>query len=369
MVQLFDKNMLLESANPITVSNSLSSNVEIANFNESYFEEGLRFINQMNNEMRLAQTNLHFAIRESYGNSIVINESFSDFVDKVKAIIDKFLEFIKKIAAKFVTAMNSVIKSDAHIKKHKDEILSYGANTFSMDIYNFTRLDDPDFPQIRALKTYQECISRVGAGAAEPSEDTTNKVLAKITAYASQTKDNLDVFYDEFRGLVLGSGESCSATDFEKELFRAFRDGEDTKTNTEITLDHVSTAYNRFEGYSKSIETVNKYKKQMEDEYKKIKAEAKNLTASLGRDNLVVTTVYGKDGISVQDYNANKKEIDVQAKVIINACVDQINHMCNIHTMAFTAKADAIKYAYKQDKDMLYRALKKTQKLSNKEGK
>ena len=45
--------------------------------------------------------------------------------------------------------------------------------------------------------------------------------------------------------------------------------------------------------------------------------------------------------------------------------VDQITEFSNIHTLAFSAKLDALKESYKQDRALLYTALLKVQRTDN----
>ena len=47
------------------------------------------------------------------------------------------------------------------------------------------------------------------------------------------------------------------------------------------------------------------------------------------------------------------------------AKVDQITEFSNIHTLAFSAKLDALKESYKQDRALLYTALLKIQRTDN----
>ena len=46
----------------------------------------------------------------------------------------------------------------------------------------------------------------------------------------------------------------------------------------------------------------------------------------------------------------------------------RVNQMCQIHTQAFTAKLDACKDCFKQDKQILNKAIQHILKRSNKEG-
>jgi hypothetical protein len=60
-------------------------------------------------------------IMESEDNQEIITESFEGFFDRAKEIIKKFLAFIKKIFAKFVTKLNSLFKSEKYLEKNMIE--------------------------------------------------------------------------------------------------------------------------------------------------------------------------------------------------------------------------------------------------------
>ena len=52
-------------------------------------------------------------------------------------------------------------------------------------------------------------------------------------------------------------------------------------------------------------------------------------------------------------------EVMNQIDLFVKKKAEQIIEMCNIHSLAFSYKLDAIKDCYKQDKDVLYKALSK----------
>ena len=110
----------------------------------------INFINESNREFTDSKITLYKALSESAGEQGVILESFSDFFSKVKDIIDKFLAFMKSLFSRFITQLMSMVNSDKYIKKHKDDLRSFGVgDEFDIDGYNFTF--SPGIPKVEPM--------------------------------------------------------------------------------------------------------------------------------------------------------------------------------------------------------------------------
>ena len=362
---LFDSNMLLEE----NYQTPLTESVPTVSSNESYFSIAIKELNTINYNYYNMNKILYRSLLEAEDNRVLITESFDDFIDGVKKIIDKFLDLIKRIASRFNTFMHKMIGSDKHLIKEKKTIMKFNSDDeFTMDIYKYTYLDDPNFPKTQAYKELQGLDFN---GYKFESSPTANEFLTFVTSHYNTNKEGMDTFADEFRGKVITADDSSTvpypASEFGSELFKKYRGGENTRTNETITTSHVLEALTRFEGYDKNLRAVEKVKRELEQEYKKIKAECKSSYSSLADDNM---PLFAKDGANKQAYlnaynNADAKtkaKIDDQVKLIMKLETDKIQNMCNIHAMAFSAKLDAIKEAYKQDKRLLYAALSRVKK-------
>ncbi|WP_301214716.1 hypothetical protein [uncultured Clostridium sp.] len=336
--------------------------IESVDLNHSFTTESYNFLVEMVNDVNSCKKELFFNITEAGDNAVVITESFEDFRKKIKEIIDKFIQFIKKIVKKFIIMMNKLVKSDKYIKKNKDTIRSF-MGEFSYSIYKYTFIEDDSFPQLHPYSAYTDIVDSYS-----PNDTDKNDIYSKLynhlqSIHASE-KDRMAEWYNGFRGTVLNT-TPLTQEEYKKELFKKFRNGEDSRTSTDIDSVIVYESLNRFLNYNKTLDAVNKAKKNLETEYEKIKSSLKNIESGFEKNEIIVSKL-GDDEIS--SYNSTmspetKNKIDNTVNLIMNVKIDQITNMCTIHGMAFTAKLDAIKEAYKQDKKILYKALQMSNKI------
>lgn len=341
----------------------------------SFFEAALISITENRNISMDIQHRFYKDILEAGNDTALIMEASNGLLDGIKNIIDKFIAFIKKIVTKFITSMKSIVKSDKYIKKNKDKFNLFSSeHEFEMSIYRYTHIQDDSFPNLNAYNVYK---TNDFSKAASVTDD--------IVKYSSQVYDDfvtgLDDWYDKFRGVVLtdtngdqigNTVPSYTSSEFSKELRERFRNGEDTPTNTTITATEVREAYDRFDSYDKTINHIEKMKKKLERQYTDIKKDIKNLTAAYGEDwsgdNGLIGNFKNNNASKYDtDYNDPdvKKKVDANITSFIKAKTEQIDKMCQIHSMAFTSKLDACKEAYAQDKALLYKALKQINKTYN----
>ena len=329
-------------------------NISNMNVNECFFVTGIRFLNEFNREFDNSNKILYKAIYETQDLN-VINESFSDFTNSVKKIINKFLEFIKSIFNRFIAQFNKIIGNDKYIIKHQDQFKKFNMDhEFNMDLFKYTI--DPNVPQLSAYDDYMSDITdfktnydRIENGLKTDSNSNdksyTEEILKKM--YKDTIDEHDESWYDNFRGKVLNmTNVGISKEDYGTELFELFRNGESVKEDTRVDSTIVFESLNTFKNYSKTISTIEKNKRTLEKEYKNIKdniSKIKGDKIELDNDNTITLS--------------NEKEKN-QAELFFKAKANQIQTMCNIHVMAFTAKLDAVKEQYKQDKDILYKAIK-----------
>lgn len=316
------------------------------------FNESLDFIMSITNEMNTYRKDLHKSILEADGNQYIIQESFDGFIGKIKKIIDKFLDFIKKIFKKFSLMLHKIVKSDKYIVKHKEDVKKFSGE-FDIKGYKYTNLDNDDFPQINAYQQFSSFNKYKSSEEIKTADDLINATSNLL----SSAKSDIDDWYSSFRGTVLGSDGSYSETEFKEELFKKFRNQEDSADT--ITIDSVGVidSLDRFLNYDKTINRIKKLQSNLEKEYKNIKSEAKNMTSSFDQNDYIkdiFNNVTAYAGAGTED----KGKIDANVQLIMDLIVDRISKMCTIHSMAFTSKIEAVKQCYIQDKKILYRALK-----------
>ncbi len=333
--------------------------------NESYFSMAVKVIEEMSNIGYNNEKALYRSVLEAGESTYFINESFAEFKEKVKEIIHKFIELIKSLAARFITSMNSIVKSDKYLKKHKDDIYNFSSeDKFKMNLYNFSNIDNDKVPATSAYKELTG-ISIPEIKYQDKAELTGDFLSDQIKCHYDNSKGSINSFYKEFRGKVLGRNASYDEAEYNNELFSFYHGGEKDKKEVEVDREWVVNAYQRFVDYEKVLSQIKKIRDDLEKEYKAIENEVKNTPI---QDDNMLRLIYNNTSeedlaILEPSYREGKKKIDVHVDLIEKLKVEKIQNMCKIHALAFATKLDAIKECYKQDKAVLYKALNKTQKV------
>ena len=357
---MFNPNMLLTEN--YKQQTSINNKVTVE---ESYFEMALKAVQEICNESFEQEKMFLATVLEAGDSEYLLNESFSTFVESIKKIIDKFLELIKSLAARFVTTMNSIVKSDKHLIKHKSDFDKFATeDEFKADIFKFTNIDNDTIPRTTA---YAELVDfnlpPLVYGADDPL--VADKLYSHINGAYETTKQGMNKWYDGFRARVLGEENlSYDAAEYKNKLFEFYHNNETSKKEETIDREFIINAYERFANYKKVLNDVSTIKRKLEAEYKNIRDNVKH--ANVDDDNMLSKLYPSKeDRTDDMDavYKQDKKRMDTQINLIENLKVEKIKNMCSIHAMAFAAKLDAIKDCYKQDKTILYRGLKKIQKV------
>ena len=355
---VFDfKNLIAENA--ISTNNVLvNSSIE-----ESYFTNTLQFLTESIRELNNYKKELYVNILESGEDYEVITESFSDFFAKAKEIIQKFLKYIKSLFDRFIIALKRFVNSEKHLLKNKDKLKKFNSNhEFDYEGYEFTFNDN--IPSIEAEATFKKDFVELDFDDILNEKDP-NKVVNMINTQHSKLKNELNNDrYDVFRQEVIMADRPIYADDFVEELFMVYRNGQSSKD--EITIDQakVMECLARIENY-KSFETsVKKTKDKIEREYERVKKSIENMI-SRNKDNDIDKLL----SIEIKgNYDAYSSPVQVSSEALakidlfLKTKVSEVIELSNIHALAFSYKLDAIHECYKQDKQILYRALNKIQK-------
>ena len=181
-------NILLENDNTTS-----SSAIDIDNIGyvdndvqrHSFVQEGYDAILEMNAFYCNAEKEFYTKVMGSYGDSNIINESFSDFFNKIKDIIKKFIEWIKKVFKEFVAKLAALVGSEKYIKKNAKLLNKFGSeDEFEFQGYKYTHIESYDgIPQAKAVDTF------IGS-------TTTNGVMD--LSFADNFKDSVDGDYYKF---------------------------------------------------------------------------------------------------------------------------------------------------------------------------
>jgi DNA-binding protein YbaB len=115
--------------------------------------------------------------------------------------------------------------------------------------------------------------------------------------------------------------------------------------------------------YNKAISEIKKYQSNVEKEYKALKnsiEEMQKTNYKDGKSSVSILFPGEETPINVTYSNELMNSINTWCKAKVN----QVQEITNIHSLAFSAKLDAVNNCYKQDKAVLYQALNNMQKTT-----
>ena len=422
-------NILLENGN--NNSSSSSSVIDIDNIGyvdkavqeHSFVQDGYDAILEMNAMYCNAEKEFYTRILGSYGDSNIINEGFSNFFDSIKKIIKKFIEWIKKIFKEFVAKLAALVGSEKYIKKHKDLFNKFSSeDEFEFQGYNFTNVADDDIPKSKAVEMFDSNSDfnkafqfdtidfgdsgdffKTDAGEyydnankyngadftswTEPrasGDETaiagrkaaTNTINTALDKRIEAIKDNASDFREKFRAYVIGKtgNETYDSTEFSEALFEVFRDGESSTESITIDYNYVQDAYRRFDKYKDVTKAIEKKKNEMVKDYEDLEKHLEKYIKYNKDNHMVDYDISGRTYTTdiLNRITKNEKIIFDQSTAdkmnsLLKVYSTRVNDMCQIHTQAFTAKLEACKDCFKQDKQILNKAIQQVLKRSNKE--
>lgn len=405
-------NILLNESSTINKSINIDNigyaDIELKNY--SFVQEGYDFILEIGRDYMNAEKAFYTEVLGSYGDDEIITESFDGFFNKIKDIIRKFIEWIKKIFKEFVVKINSLFSSEKYIKKNQKLLNKFESqDEFEFNGYEFTYIESSNVPQANACEifnsasifnngitqsltgnkgvnwnSYKTVVNNMNI-----EDDTTSTIRDNITTTLNNNLDTMtdelndhDDLLDKFRALVINkSNDKIDSSDFPNELFMIFRNGEDTPSDITIDSTYVMEAYRRFDKYKDVVKAIEKNQKAIIKDYEalekyldkfiKLNKEGKSqkISSDLSSSNDFVSRqinyIGGNELNDLQVFNTSTYD---KLRNYYKKWSTIVNQMCTIHTQAFTAKLEAAKDCFKQDKKILYKALQQIVKRSNKPG-
>lgn len=338
---------------------------------KSFFLETLEYLSEMNLEYHEATRKFYSVMAESAGTNTdvrVIHEGFGDFFDTIKKIVDKFLDFIKSLFMRFLTMLNNLIGRDKYILNHKDE-LSRFTSIHEFDITGYVFTINSSIPVIEAKASFESDFvfdlasdndDKLSFAAANRPNGASR--LDAIKAASKTLSRNLedDTWYDNFRGQVLNQSIPISRDDFADKLFSEFRNGESISEEITVTNYEVTAALRRFKDSKSDIDKAKKLKSKIDSEYNSVKKSVEKMV-TVNRTSGVNTGTFDSS-LSAANTSSPLTGDEIMAMdIFTKAKATQIQEMSNIHAIAFAAKLDAMTDCYKQDKNVLFKALSRVQ--------
>jgi hypothetical protein len=314
---------------------------------ESFFMETLDFLTEQNKAFTLLNANLYKNITESANDPIVIRESFSDFFDGIKKFIKSIINFIKKLIAKFWVRINSLFLRDKYIEQHKGELAKFSTE-HEFDIKGYTYKFEEDVPAIEVLQQFGDSIAdfkTTGNGAKD------YKQLKDAYDQFMDTKSS-NKYLDDIRKACIKAKSNIDESDFANELFKVFRSGDSSKIKITVTNSVATEALNFFTGYEKMKNSTQRHADNVERVYNSIQKNFEKVNK---------TTISGVEQIDIGDFVDSDTSTDKIAlyDLFMKAKSQEITAISNMHLMAFSAKLDALKERFTQDKQIIYGAFKK----------
>ena len=323
----------------------------------SYFLEGLNFLSQLRKEKTVQEAKLYRVMAEAGNNLWVVHEGFGDFFQWVKDFIKKVINFFKKLLAKFWVRINSLFGRDKYIENNKDQLREFGSeHEFDIKGYKFTIKDG--VPTLDPIDGIEDTLSKLIAAADPNSNDKSYKIkkkndLKKAYIDFQEDKDKLN----KERGSILGENGPIDDSDWKDALFEKFRDGDREKITITVTSSVVTESLTNFTNYDKMKSKTEKQRDNVEKAYNRIQKKFDELAEkakNLAGENVSVSD-FVDDNASERSDEDKIFTISAFARDISN----RLEEISNLHVMAFTAKLDAIKDRYHQDKSIIYGAFKK----------
>jgi len=323
---------------------------------ESYYLRTVDFVNEQIRDLTESKLTLYKAISESTSDVVVL-ESFSDFFAKVRDIIEKFLKWIKSIYQRFVNALNSFVNNDKYIAKHKKDLDKFkDADEFKITGYEFTF--SPNIPDPNAGLDWSNDLVKDLIGDA-------NGAIGAEQVKAAIGRLDREAEYDKFRATLLGFTDVITSAQYNEELFRIYRNGEIDTDEITVDASYVRIAKNRYFDFAKTKKDIEAQMKRLDDAYRHLEKNIKDITSRGGALTPEELVKKFPEPDKTRIDNSELKGVGIsseflyQLDVYIKNKCEQIQEFSNIHAMAFSAKLDAVKDCYKQDRATLYGALGK----------
>lgn len=286
-----------------------------------------------------------YAIKES--DNSLLQEANSNFLNGMIDILTKFINLIKDIFDKFILFMkNSLNLIQAFIRKEKVNInhikntdITFKGFKYTLEkkpVYDFNRLTQKQ-PFVLD-KNFIESLN---------SDDIKN--------LERELKD--DYYYDIIRGLTLNSYSTIQKFNFETEIKKAFRNGQEKEMELDFNeYTSVTELYADILNAKDIIEQAHKEKNDAINQFNNLILYFKNLvkcevSANFNERKPDIRFYINNDTENEYKF-ASKNQVDNLRKYGI-ARSNEVKNISKIVTEVYTGKIQAIKDKYNQDCQLL----------------
>lgn len=314
---------------------SINNNIELGtSFEECTYEPGIEAAwgivaesEQNYNTIMQAIGVEELAVYEATGEEMVYEAGkVTGFFAKVKEFFLKLWEKIKGLFKKFFAMFDSFVKNDKDfVKKYKNHLANINTRGFEYKGFNFTNLD-------LDLETVANKIeSAIPVDTTDTLLDTKLSDDSKINEQLSKA-ENREESVEKMRASFIDGENSLSISELNKELFKLFRNSEDSKeTINDINVSKILL------DISDNNNLKNNAKKAYTSLEKTIKGELKNLEKM-------------EKALSKEVPNSEKSELRAKQIRHANNIVAFKKEKMNILTVTNGAKLTAIKDCNRQSK-------------------
>ena len=273
------------------------------------------------------------ALREGY-----LCESFN-LGEIIENIIKWFCDIINEIFGKFKALMFKIFSNDKSFKKYEDKFKSFNGGKMEVDFqrYYYT-CSDPEIPKCGLADQFSGELEDLRKRLKKISKcDTKAERIRVMGDILSDLKSDTNAgYFAMVRSSCLGLTYPISQDTFPEELFNIFRNGGEYYSDR-VDNREVMEAYNRFMNHKDLVKAAEAQKKQIVTSANQVKHDIKQLTLKSISDTYV-------------PYDIGEEQAFDD---IIKRKVGQVSEVCNIYVLAFTAKLDALKESYAQDRKFL----------------
>lgn len=327
--------------------------------NTSIFSFGLDVLRNSNEEMRKIMSEVY--INSGYN----INESFKkdfgknfNFATLVKRIIDFFFEGLKYIYRKFKAILSKIIYDNNTINKYENKIREYNEEMkYDQDFFRYSYLDSP-VPSINDFLNYftdynSLCnditseINRRNSCSHSMEQTVIIRYLQEdIIKKTEDLKNDLPDFYNKIRNNIFSNYGMdigiINEDSFSDAIYRFFRSGVSIPS-TGVTLRNSDyrEALDRFLNSEKLLKNLEKDQRYIES---KTNQEIKKIEKF-------------KPGDLIKYYNPVDYEFEYALNNYLKVKTGQLQQICNIYTMVYSGKLQALKEAVIQDKKILFKVI------------